>query len=214
MIQTQKTFANAVVTNTREGLEGIHQKTKNIAILHRQIGHLHKELAYLEDQKIECRANGSIEKVRSEMATYFETNLKDCPLMLQDITSQLNLYKQLSGAQSFRVFFSTVSTNMCRKFHTDINQLRMLCTYVGPGTLWLPSEAVDSEAYNSNSKDKSIVRDESLIQQVDTGDVALLKGAIYPEADPILHRSPTIEETKQKRLILRIDANDSLNFWA
>ena len=92
---------------------------------------------------------------------------------------------------------------MCRKFHTDVNDLRMLCTYVGQGTLWLPDEAVKNEEYRTRRDE--IVIDEDLIQQALTGDVLILKGALYPEANAVIHRSPTIEETNERRLLLRID---------
>ena len=101
---------------------------------------------------------------------------------------------------------------MCRKFHTDINDLRLLCTYIGPGTLWLPDEAVDLKALQKGGDEQALVVDEQQIQQVSTGDVVILKGALYPEANPILHRSPSIEESGEKRLLLRIDTNEFLNF--
>ena len=45
-----------------------------------------------------------------------------------------------------------------------------------------------------------------------TGAVAVLKGAIYPQknTNAVVHRSPAIEETSEKRLLLRIDTNDFL----
>ena len=50
--------------------------------------------------------------------------------------------------------------------------------------------------------------------QVPENGVVLLKGALYPKAGTraIVHRSPTIEESGEKRLLLRIDTNDNLNF--
>jgi hypothetical protein len=86
----------------------------------------------------------------------------------------------------------------------------MLCTYLGQGTLWLPDEAVDPKT--SRSASHELVIDAELIQQIPAGDVVILKGALYPDADPILHRSPTIEESGETRLLLRIDTNESLNF--
>ena len=44
------------------------------------------------------------------------------------------------------------------------------------------------------------------------GDIIILKGALYPEANAILHRSPTIEENGEKRLLLRIDTYEALGF--
>ena len=101
---------------------------------------------------------------------------------------------------------------MCRKFHTDVNDLRMLCTYLGPGTLWVPDEAIDLDASYARGNGKDIVIDLEKVEQVGTGDVVILKGALYPEANAILHRSPTIEENGEKRLLLRIDTYEALGF--
>ncbi len=86
-----------------------------------------------------------------------------------------------------------------------------MCTYVGQGTLWLPDTAVDWKAYTAHVGNEQIVKDKELIQQVDAGDVTILKGALYPNAKPIMHRSPSIEETAEERLLLRIDINQSLD---
>ena len=117
----------------------------------------------------------------------------------------------MTQASSFRLLLTTVNTDMCRKFHTDINDLRLLCTYIGPGTLWLPDEIVDGKALQAGKEDTEIVIDAQQIQQVPTGDVVILKGALYAGANPILHRSPSIKEHGEKRFLLRIDTNEFLN---
>ncbi len=98
---------------------------------------------------------------------------------------------------------------MCRKFHTDINDLRLLCTYAGPGTLWV------AEDENNRDYDEEHIG-EVRIHQADTGDILILKGALYPKGKPVVHGSPTIEETDGKRLcerlLLRLDTNSFLDF--
>ncbi|MEM6380738.1 MAG: DUF1826 domain-containing protein, partial [Bacteroidota bacterium] len=74
------------------------------------------------------------------------------------------------------------------KVDTDINSLRLLCTYSGPGTLWLPNEIVNHKALITRGGNKQIVLDERQIQQVATGAVIILKGALFPQANPIVHR--------------------------
>ncbi|MEM9982906.1 MAG: DUF1826 domain-containing protein [Bacteroidota bacterium] len=190
-------------------LQQIHLKTKNIAVYQRDVNPWRQTLIQLAEQSFECRASGTTEEVTDSFNTYFTDKLPNQEALLADVLKLLGLFKQVTRTSSFRVLLATVHTNMCRKFHTDINDLRLLCTYVGPGTLWLPQEAVDPKASRAASN-QEIVLDESLIQQVNTGDVVILKGALYPDANPILHRSPTIEEKGEKRLLLRIDTNESL----
>ncbi|MFT4761959.1 MAG: hypothetical protein ACI9XO_001048 [Paraglaciecola sp.] len=212
MVQTSYQYANAVISDDYKNLQGIHLQYKNIAIYERDIYFLKSELNLLAQQAIECRASGTIEEILSVLKAYFDNNLSECPSVLKDISEVLGLFNRTTQASSFRLLFSKVNTNMCRKFHTDINNLRLLCTYAGPGTLWVPDEAIDDRALRRNGKNHEIVRDEQQIQQVQTGDVAILKGALYPDAQPILHRSPTIEETGETRILLRIDTNEPLNF--
>jgi len=189
----------------------IKKPTKNIAIFQREISPLKNELARVMINSVEFKKGGTFEEIRSALEQYFKDHLENYPHLLNDILEQLNLFKDLSGGESFKILFSTIKTNMCRRFHTDINALRLLCTYAGPGTMWLPDEIVNHKAFLSRGGNKQIVLDESQIQQVATGDVIILKGALFPNANPIVHRSPTIETNGENRLLLRIDTNDSIN---
>ncbi len=87
---------------------------------------------------------------------------------------------------------------MCRNFHADINDLKLLCTYAGLGILWV------TEGKNSRVCNEKEPFDEGQIQQANTGYVLILKGALYPENNPIAHRSSTIQETGEKHLFKRL----------
>ena len=103
---------------------------------------------------------------------------------------------------------------MCRRFHTDLNYIRMLCTYSGPGTMWLSENNLNRKALDDLDENDSIVINQNDIKQVDTGSVVILKGALYPRegTKAAVHRSPNIEESQQKRLLLRIDTDELFNF--
>lgn len=129
--------------------------------------------------------------------------------LVDDVARLLADFAHIALVKDLRLSLSTVNTNMCRRFHTDVNDLRLLCTYVGPGTLWLPNDAVNDNAIRGHDHHAPIERSPEDVQQVGTGHVVILKGALYP-GDPVsacVHRSPTIEETGQQRLLLRIDTN-------
>lgn len=214
MVKTSYSYANAAIGMDGSVLQDIHLKSKNIAIYQRKTDHLSGELERIRERTVECRATGTIPEVLSTLTDYFEEALPDSPALLQDISELFQLFVETTEASVFRLLFTTVSTNMCRKFHTDVNDLRLLCTYLGPGTNWVPDEAIDREASRTLSRNQEVVMDTTQVQQVDTGDVALLKGGLYPDATPILHRSPTIEERGDIRLLLRIDTNEFLNLLA
>ncbi len=214
MIDAKTKFSNAIISENDRGLNEIHKKSKNIAIRKRNISAIRQEIDLIVSQEIEYRTSGSKKEIIGSLSSYFTENLNSSHRVFEDIVHLLHKYEQLTEATSFRLSFATVNTNMCRRFHTDINTLRMLCTYYGPGTLWLPNEAINMKAYHSGDNNSEIVSDQLMIQQAHTGDIVILKGALYPDANPILHRSPTIEENGENRLLLRIDAADSLNFWS
>jgi hypothetical protein len=139
----------------------------------------------------------------------FGTIELDAEPLLDDIALLLEGFAITSMVKDLRLALSPVITNMCRRFHTDVNDMRLLCTYAGPGTLWLPNDAVNEKAISSRDPDMPIERSPEDVQQVATGHVAIIKGALYPgdRVAACVHRSPTIEETGQQRLLLRIDTN-------
>jgi len=256
--QTFDVINNTIAKNWVEGncptvLHQIHSNEVNIATYNREIDVLSNEIDTALNQAIEIRVNGDIDKIVQTI----ENNLKEFDLLKSDLISLLHLFKDITKANRYKVLLATVNTNMCRRFHTDINDLRMLCTYSGPGTLWLEDDNVNRKALvvtvntnmcrrfhtdindlrmlctysgpgtlwleddNVNRKaldtcgdNECIVLDETKIHQAKTGSVVILKGAIYPTegTKAIVHRSPTIEEIGERRLLLRIDTNEFLNF--
>lgn len=208
----EKANKNWVEGNCTTSLQQIHQKEVNIAIYNRNIDFLSEEIEHLVNKQIELRASGSKEQIIFVLKK--ELNSLNSNLLTEDIEYLLSIFEKITKAKSFRLLLATINTNMCRRFHTDVNDLRMLCTYSGPGTLWLTEDNVNRKALDSCGDNECIVLDETKIQQAQTGSIVLLKGAIYPQdgTKAIVHRSPTIEETGEKRLLLRIDTNEFLNF--
>lgn len=87
-------------------------------------------------------------------------------MIVQDIENLLHRFKEISDVKKFRLLLSKINTDMCRKFHTDINNLQMLCTYNGPGTLWLTEDNINRKALEMYADNELIVIDKNNIQQV------------------------------------------------
>lgn len=206
------TVPNWKVGDTLTSLNAIHHKDVNITIHDRDVSAFSTEIIGLLEQNVEFRSSGSIETILKEMINILGQHQYNG--IIQDIKKILRHFQKITEANSFRLLLSTVNTNMCRRFHTDINDLRLLCTYSGPGTLWLTEDNVNRKALDTCGDNECIVLDENKVQQAPTGAIVILKGAIYPKEGTaaVVHRSPTIEETGQKRLLLRIDTNEFLNF--
>ncbi len=201
---------NWAIGATQEVLNQIHEQDVNIAIYNRDITSLNDEILSLINQDFEVFVYGD----KSEILNVLEKELNQYPDFLKDIGSLLHVFEEISRAKTFKLLLATINTNMCRRFHTDVNDLRLLCTYYGPGTLWLKEENVNRTALETCKDNECIVLNPNDIQQAATGAVVLLKGAIYPVkgTKAIVHRSPTIEESGEKRLLLRIDTHEFLNF--
>ena len=195
MTQTIHCPKNAVMGDTSGFLKDIHLEDKNIAVYQRDINHLNAELKTLCLNEVRFKSNGSIKDIVSSLKIYCKNRLHVHSLLIQDIHEVLNLFQNISKANRFQLSLESISTDMCRKFHADYNQLRLLCTYVGSGTLWLPDDT-----------QKNIISEEN-IQHIKTGHIAILKGKLYPNANPVFHRSPKIETLNEKRLLLRVDMN-------
>lgn len=210
----EKTFQNAAIENQEDVLNKVLQKDINIAIYNRDIIYLKSEINDFVNQGAEFRERGSLDKIYQSLNTFFQSLEIQHKGLLNDIKHSLLLFDQLTQAKTYSVLLATVNTNMCRRFHTDMNDLRMLCTYSGPGTLWLTEDNINRKALHSIDNNENIAINESKIQQAKTGSIVILKGAIYPieGTKAIVHRSPTIEETGEKRLLLRIDTQNFLGF--
>ncbi len=201
---------NWVESNCIDCLYQIHKRDINITIFNRDIVNISCEIEELVHQGIALRVKGEKEMILETL----HKELNQYLLLKNDIISLLNVFQNITTSKSYRFFLATVNTNMCSKFHTDINDLRMLCTYSGQGTLWLPNDNVNRKSLDACGDNEAIVIDEKEIKQAGTGSVLILKGAIYPKegTKAIAHKSPTVEERGESRLLLRLDTNEFLNF--
>ena len=214
IVMTENNFlpSNVSLDNSECILNDIHKKSKNIVIYDRNIDSLQSDITELMRDSFEYRVNGSRDEICTALASDLSSYFSEPYELVKDIKKLVDLFYNVTKTSSFSLLLATVNTNMCKRFHTDMNDLRMLCTYKGPGTLWLTEDNVNREAFYLMKGEGIVVQDETSIQQVKTGAVAILKGAIYPSegTKAIVHRSPTIEENGETRLLLRIDTNDFL----
>lgn len=212
-IPTSTSIAHLATGSDPKVLECIHATEVNIAVWERSVPVAPEVItAVLHGLPGEIRTHGCVTAIMEHLREVFSTMELDAEPLLEDIALLLEGFASTSLAKDLRLSLSTVNSNMCRRFHTDVNDLRLLCTYAGPGTLWLPNDAVNEQAIRSRDPHLPIERSPEDVQQVGTGHVAILKGALYPgeRVAACVHRSPTIEETCEERLLLRIDTNGPL----
>ena len=117
-----------------------------------------------------------------------------------DITQLIEMYSVLFDAKRVGVRLTVLESTMCPRFHVDRVGCRLVTTYYGQATQWIKGkDAVQVTQDYPNA----------LIEQMNTGDVALLKGTYWEgnEQHGIVHRSPPATE-QSLRLLLTIDFID------
>ena len=115
-----------------------------------------------------------------------------------DVTWLVAAYTCLVGARRVGLRLRVLDAPMCPCFHVDNVPLRLLTTYVGPGSEWLQEHA--SPRGELHTEQPSVDN----IQYLQAGDVAVLKGERWQgnEGAGLVHRSPS---GQQGRLLLSLD---------
>ena len=93
----------------------------------------------------------------------------------------------------------------CRRYHIDNVPLRMLVTYAGQGTEWLPDEAADRDAFRNGEPNEKIVKDKSALQFLNQWDIAVFRGG----SQGLLHRTPDAA-LSHPSILMRLD---HVSFW-
>lgn len=103
---------------------------------------------------------------------------------------------------------------MCPKFHVDKVPCRLITTFQGTATEWLPHHTVNREKLGIGSHGQpddlsGLYQNPDDIQQLGCGDVGLLKGELWAgnENAGLVHRSPALA-TGERRLLLTLDFSD------
>jgi hypothetical protein len=98
----------------------------------------------------------------------------------------------------------------CRKYHTDYYRLRLLVSYVGPGTEVVPERGLDRTALGRGTgedvetENRHIVRDRRAVVRARSLDLVLLKGERFGNGFAAVHRSPPVESAGRARLVLKL----------
>ena len=102
-----------------------------------------------------------------------------------DIAALTRLFADIGGLRSVDVRLETVKGDACWKFHVDQVAFRLICTYSGPGTQYVPPEC--GRQAIAQQRDYT-----GPVAMLEAYDVAVFKGAQASGHDGIVHRSPPI----------------------
>ena len=135
----------------------------------------------------------------------------DTTALSGDVSALVGMFCDLFELKRVGLRLVTLSQAMCPRFHTDMVPCRLITTYSGVATEWLPHAAVNRSRLgqgNGGLPDEAsgLFASANDVQQVRCGDVALLKGEGWAgnEDAGLVHRSPAVP-TGGRRLLLTVD---------
>ncbi|MGB2319057.1 MAG: DUF1826 domain-containing protein [Candidatus Puniceispirillum sp.] len=117
---------------------------------------------------------------------------------LNDMSRIAALFCEVEKSDAIRVWIG--SQRGCSRYHIDNVPQRLLVTYAGKGTEWLPDEAADRAAFVNGEPNERIVKDMSARQFIDEWDVAIFRGG----SKGLLHRTPD-EALHGHSILMRLD---------
>ncbi|CAI8720095.1 MULTISPECIES: DUF1826 domain-containing protein [Pseudomonas] len=122
---------------------------------------------------------------------------------IADLKWLVSAFACLLGARRVGLRLRVLDKAMCPRFHVDHVPVRLISTYGGIGSQWLKEGVMDREQLGQANAEP---QDVAHIQQLQSGDVALLKGEKWQgnEGFGLIHRSPQ-PAAGERRLLLTLD---------
>ena len=137
-----------------------------------------------------------------ELASRFN-DLEGYAGFIADVSWLVSAYACLLGAKRIGLRLRALDKAMCPRFHVDHVPVRLITTYAGIGSQWLEEGVMERRQLGQSQAEPTRG---ALIQQINAGEVALLKGEKWQgnEGAGLIHRSPALAPG-ERRLILTLD---------
>lgn len=147
------------------------------------------------------------DRLADHLAPYAQGNEDGLDSLRADVDQMATSFAAVASSPRIKMTFALIQDDMCRLFHTDVIELRLLCTYLGPGTLWVPDQYVNWE-HMDKASNEARVHDLNEVRQLAPFELGILKGALYESNDgpAVLHRSPIVSKKDSMRVLLRFDS--------
>lgn len=125
--------------------------------------------------------------------------------LFEHVYNIVDMFGCLFDSDKIGIRIATLNAPMCPRFHSDKIGCRLVTTLCGPATQWLAASSGYTSQDFAGPTPRVEVQDTE-INQLNVGDVALLKGSAWPgfEEFPLLHRSPP-QDGASKRIVLTLD---------
>ena len=210
---SQMLFRQGVEGDNSAVLTDIYQDDTNIVVWQRTLAN---SLVQAADSVIDSQP--SLEKLLvvapQDASDEVEKALGCSPeatVLAGDIAQLVDMFCCLFDLKRAALRFSVLDRAMCPRFHVDRVPCRLVTTYQGIATEWLPHNVADRSKLGAGNMGKpdelsGLYDNASDIKQLESGDVALLKGELWHnnEGAGLIHRSPQLVDNT-RRLLLTID---------
>ncbi|MEM7465590.1 MAG: DUF1826 domain-containing protein [Pseudomonadota bacterium] len=193
-------------------LSEVYDENTNIVIWKRSLSSTLKQSVdeFLHsNQYFETELLVSPEKALSNIRRSFGS--WDYEPLCEDIAEIVDMFCCLFDIERTGLRLRNLNAAMCPRFHTDKVPCRLVSTYSGVATDWLPHSLVDRSqlgprSFDGTDLEAGLYRSEGDVQRLECGDVALLKGELWQgnAGAGLVHRSPSVTPG-ENRLLLTLD---------
>ena len=160
----------------------------------------------------EISKSNRLKDIESMLNTIIPSKLKNSNfyhLWLKDMANITSVFSEIIKEKSICLALET--SRGCKRYHIDNVPMRLLVTYYGRGTEWLPSDAANYDAYYSGKNNKKILINSAKKKFLKKWDIVIFKGQKYKSNKKgILHRTPDSALNKIS-LLMRLDSSKYLN---
>lgn len=192
-------------------LTDIFQSTVSVAIWQRESNLLVEEYfrSCFNELRNGVRQVFSVTRIKSGLAEELPEH-HGKQQAIEDIYLLADMLTCLFNCEAVGLRLAPLNKAMCPKLHTDNIPVRLVSTYLGSGTQWLPREALTEQPFTSLREHLKVVEQNSIeeeaIQQMSAFDVGLLKGSAWDEQENMaaIHRSCAVANDEQ-RVVLTLD---------
>tara|TARA_B100001142_G_C14096769_1_gene563580 strand:+ start:108 stop:737 length:630 start_codon:yes stop_codon:yes gene_type:complete len=154
----------------------------------------------------QVRKKSSIEDIRDILKNEIPIEIQGYSFYkswIFDMSQVSKLFCDIQGTDE--IGFWLGSQRGCHRYHIDAVPLRMLVTYAGKGTEWLPDEAANRRAFSNGESNEKIIKNRSALQFMNEWDVAIFRGG----SKGLLHRTPDAA-LSEPSILMRLD---NPSFW-
>ncbi|PPD29059.1 MAG: hypothetical protein CTY19_17975 [Methylomonas sp.] len=204
-----------VISHHFADLSRIYEDGVNLCLIQRPITSVMEQFVYRALQDV-----GSIEISQQVDPVNFDfgklwpqvAQLPGYQDWLADVEMLISAFCELFERREAGLRLRTLDKAMCPRFHVDRVPARMICSYGGIGTEWLPEHALNRRKLGMGScglpdAESGLITDPTAIRQMPAFAVGLMKGESWEgnEGHGLVHRSPQPTALQPRRLLLTLD---------